>query len=44
MSEDTNNDNGASPEERKPLLGLLRKVLLASIGVVALAQDELLSM
>jgi polyhydroxyalkanoate synthesis regulator phasin len=28
-------------EERHPLLGSLRKVLLASIGVVALAQDEL---
>jgi poly(hydroxyalkanoate) granule-associated protein len=28
-------------EDRHPLLGSLRRVLLASIGVVALAQDEL---
>jgi poly(hydroxyalkanoate) granule-associated protein len=27
--------------ERKPLLGLTRNVLLASIGAVALAQDEM---
>ena len=31
----------AVEEERHPLLESLRKVLLASIGVVALAQDEL---
>lgn len=31
----------AAEEERKPLLDALRKVLLASVGAVALAQDEL---
>lgn len=30
----------AVEEERNPLLGAVRKVLLASVGAVALAQDE----
>ncbi len=33
-------EEAASEAERSPLLGLARKVLLAGIGAVALAQDE----
>jgi len=33
-------EDAAEEAERKPLLGAVRKVLLAGIGAVALAQDE----
>jgi poly(hydroxyalkanoate) granule-associated protein len=41
MPTETNAEEPNKEEERKPLFDAARKVLLAGIGVVALAQDEI---
>jgi len=41
MPTKTKPENTKDEKERKPLFDAARKVLLASIGVVALAQDEI---
>ena len=41
MTTETNTEEPGKGEELKPLFDAARKVLLAGIGVVALAQDEI---